>query len=67
MEYAFTIIEWRDDGVILRDEEGASVKWPRDKIPPDLNTGDTIFFYISPQRSQTAKDILNEVLNTEED
>lgn len=66
MEYVFTIIEWRDDGVILRDEEGVSIKWPENKIPPGLKTGDKVFFYVSPHESQTAKDILNEVLNTEE-
>lgn len=68
MEYALTIVErGKKEGAILRDEEGNLVSWPDDKIPSNLRSGDKVFFYISPHRSQTAKDILNEILDAEKE
>ncbi len=67
MEYIFTILEMREKDITLKDDEsGKTLKWPRNKIPSDLKSGDKLFFYVSSKKSQAAKDILNEILQPED-
>ncbi len=65
MEYAFKIIRQEGQKMILKSEDdGTETIWPVNKIPSGLKEGDKVFFYLSPKRSQIAKNILNEILET---
>lgn len=65
MEYPFTINDYQRNRAILKDEDGNIVEWPQEKMPANTDIGDVVFFNISPQKSQVAKNILNEILNPE--
>lgn len=62
----------KDDVAILKiDDDEREIFWPQDKLPSNISEGDFLNFLISPfqldkaKRDQSAKDILNEILNIE--
>lgn len=65
-----TIDRFEGEQAILKTEDNASINWPKSKLPADCQEGSSLLFAISnnPQKDltskQLAKDILNEILNT---
>ncbi len=70
MEVSLELIGFHGDGVILRDSSGRDILWPQDSFPENIQIGDRVNFLLSAssldeeRRKQNAKDILNELINT---
>ena len=70
MEKIFTLIEFKDDLVVLRDDStDDSFLWPKKNLPENIKIGDKLNFLISlddfeiAKKKQATKDILNEILS----
>jgi hypothetical protein len=72
MNITLTIDRFENDKAILITQEGESILWPKNKLPNGLKEGSLIYFNIFndeegfKNKNQAAKDILNEILDTEE-
>ena len=69
MEKVFTLVDFKNDSAVLRDENnGDGFLWPKKNLPKNIKIGDKINFLISldepdvAQRKQKARDLLNEIL-----
>ncbi|MCD4761805.1 DUF3006 domain-containing protein [bacterium] len=66
-----TIDRFENEKAILKTEDSEIIVWPKNKLPKDSNEGSVIAFNISnsndkkSNNKQLAKDILNEILNTD--
>lgn len=73
MQCIITIDRFENDKAILKTEDGDTSIWPKNKLPKNLKEGDIIRFTISDNnetsndKKELAKNILNEILNTESD
>lgn len=65
----FTIDRFENNQAVLIDEQGKTVVWPKNKLPDNLREGSALNFEImeakglEEKNKQTAKDILNEIIN----
>lgn len=68
MLYHFVVAGFENDQVILKDEAGEIIVWPKGKLPQNIKPGSSLYFSIHPQKdlaednSDLAKNILNEIL-----
>jgi hypothetical protein len=69
MIYRFVVAGLENDEVILKDEAGEIVVWPKNKLPENITLGSSLYFTVHNQKNlaesepQLAKNILNEILN----
>ncbi len=72
MEIIFKIIEIKNDLLLLKDEQGREILWPKNLLKQDFKIGDNINFLVSlddlslAKKRQAEKNLLNEMLNTSE-
>lgn len=66
MEIELIVEYFQNDKAVLKTKEGENIIWPKNKLPGDLTEGDVIKVFISKDGAKTAKDIINEIINTEE-
>ena len=65
----FTIDRFEADKAVLIAADGVAVVWPKDKLPDGARAGSALSFDIAEEQErekrdkQTAKDILNEIIN----
>lgn len=73
MTIKLTIDRFEGGQAILKTEDGVAISWPKDKLPKDVHEGAVLVFYVTNEKEAEkekralAKDILNEILNTEKD
>lgn len=66
-----TIDRFEESQAVIKLENGTTLMWPKDKIPDDAQEGKVIRLQITTNetetkdREQTAKNILNEILQNE--
>lgn len=70
MELKVTIKELSGNEAVLKFEDGQSVTWPVSKLPKDSKIEDVLTISMNDNGSekepeQLAKDLLNEILNTD--
>ncbi len=69
MQYTLNFLYFQGDQAVLKDENDNNVSWPKDKLPKDLQEGQTLVFTIETaeeeekKKNEKAKDILNEILD----
>jgi hypothetical protein len=69
MIYRFVVAGLENYEVILKDDNGEIVVWPKNKLPENIALGSSLYFTVHSQKNlaedepQLAKDILNEILN----
>lgn len=72
MKFEFTVDRFEDNKAVLRSEYNETVIWPKEKLPTNIKEGSIVAFMISDgseikdEKTNLAKDILNEILNVEE-
>lgn len=65
----FTVDRFENDKAVLIDSSGQTVIWPKNKLPESLREGSSINFEVAEDKGaemknkQTAKDIINEIIN----
>ena len=70
MTIKFTIDRFEADKAVLIAADGAALVWPKDKLPDGARAGAALNFDImedgerEKRDRQTAKDILNEIINS---
>ena len=64
MKISLTIEKLEKSLAILKDEKDRLINWPLDLLPPGTKVGDKTTFNIGEDNG-LAKNILNEILNTE--
>ena len=58
------------ENVVLRDKEGQTIVWPKDKLPTGVEIGGELYFDIQSSKdligneTKLAENILNEILHT---
>ena len=63
-----TIDRIESDKAVLITDSGQTIVWPKDKLPENLHEGSALIFDIQEEKArekkdkQTAKDILNEII-----
>lgn len=60
-----------NDKVVLKSEDNDSIIWPKSKLPKDIKEGSLLVFSVKSNdekegNEETAKDILNEILDVDE-
>jgi len=71
MKIKITIDRFEGEKAVLKTDDNESIIWPRKKLPEGVREGTVIAFNIgsdkedAAKREQQAKDILNEILNTD--
>ena len=69
MRLNFTIDRFEENKAVLIAEDGAAVNWPKNKLPGGAREGSALSFDLAEEREreqrdrQTAKDIINEIIN----
>jgi len=65
----FTIDRFEKDKAVLIDSAGKTIVWPKDKLPENVHEGSCLNFEVAERNErekrnkQTAKDIINEIIN----
>lgn len=65
----FTVDRFEEDKAVLIENNGSSVVWPKNKLPENAREGSELSFEIienaelEKRNRQTAKDIINEMIN----
>ncbi|MBN2884353.1 hypothetical protein JXE04_00280 [Patescibacteria group bacterium] len=62
MNYELTVIDFKDDEVILQDKENRLIYWPKDKLLQIPEIGQTLIFSIGDNNKA---ELLNELLGME--
>lgn len=68
----FTIDRFEGDKAVLKTNDGATVLWPKDKLPANSHEGSSVNFTINTdletenEKRILAKNILNEILDIKE-
>ncbi|MBA3047052.1 DUF3006 domain-containing protein [Patescibacteria group bacterium] len=71
MNIKITIDRFENDKAVFKTEEGISIIWPKNNLPEQAREGMVLNFNITDnlqaekEKKQLAKDILNEILNTD--
>lgn len=69
MKIKFTLDRFEGDGAVLIDEQGKTTIWPKNKLPANPRDGSVLVFDIMEEKEQekkdkqSAKDLLNEIIN----
>ena len=69
MQIKLTVDRFEEDRAVLIAADGASLSWPKNKLPDNLSEGAALNFEILEEKEraakdkQTAKDIINEIIN----
>lgn len=69
MQIKFTIDRFEKNKAVLITGEGEIIIWPKNKLPENIHEGSCLSFDIAERKElekrakQTAKDILNEIIN----
>jgi hypothetical protein len=69
MQIIFTIDRFEGEQAVLIGSDGQSLVWPKNKLPENLREGAALSFEITEKKErenrdkQTAKDIINEIIN----
>ena len=64
-----TLDRFEADQAVLVDSDGRTIIWPKNKLPGNLHDGSVLHFDIAEEKErelkdkQTAKDIINEIIN----
>lgn len=64
-----TVDRFESGKAVLTASDGETIIWPKDKLPGNLHDGSALSFDIAEEKEreqkdkQTAKDILNEIIN----
>ena len=64
-----TIDRFENDKAVLIDANGEAIVWPKNKLPDNLHEGSSLNFDVAEETNrelkdkQTAKDIINEIIN----
>jgi hypothetical protein len=72
MEVKLVLDRFENDQAVLISEEKEAIFWPRVKLPDGIKEGAVLYFDIRSDqdekktRQKTAKDILNEILDTKD-
>lgn len=68
MEYILKLIERGEKISILEDEQHNKIELKSNKIPKEIKPGQEVFLTISKKslKNEKAKDILNEIFQTDE-
>lgn len=72
MKYILTIDRFEGDKAVLKTEDNNTIVWPKDKLPNQAKEGEVLTFTITndieaeKDKKELAKNILNEILDTEE-
>jgi len=72
MEYSLTIDRFENEKAVLKTAKGETIIWPKSMLPTEAKEGAVLIFTIAgdkekeKNKKETAKDILNELLNVEE-
>ena len=72
MKYILTIDRFEEDKAILKTEDNDTIIWPKNKLPNNAKEGEILTFTIAndieakKDKKELAKNILNEILDTEE-
>lgn len=68
MTIKLIIDRFEEDKVVLAADDGTTIIWPKNKLPVDVHEGSALSFDITEeaerekQNKQTAKDIINEII-----
>jgi phosphoribosylaminoimidazole carboxylase (NCAIR synthetase) len=68
MHYTITIDRFEEDKAVLKTEDGQTIIWPKNNLPKNTHEGSVLIFSIKTnqeieeEKKQTAKNILNELL-----
>jgi hypothetical protein len=71
MKIIITIDRFEGDKVVLKTNDNQAIIWPKNKLPKEAKEKDVLNFSIgaddsaTSEREERAKDILNEILNTD--
>lgn len=63
-----TIDRFEEDKAVLAADDGTTIIWPKNKLPADVHEGSALSFDVTEeaerekQNKQTAKDIINEII-----
>lgn len=66
-----TVDRIEESNAVLKTNDNKTIIWPKNKLPDDIKEGQTLVFTISTNNDnednsrQIAKDILNEILNSD--
>jgi hypothetical protein len=64
MKIVLTLKRITSDLAILQEESGQTISWPASLVPQKYKEGDKIIFTVG-EEDDLAKNILNEILNTD--
>ncbi len=73
MRITITVDRFENDKAVLKTENGQTINWPKDKLPKEAKEGSNYNFLIArdpeteDEKKELAKNVLNELLQTEED
>jgi hypothetical protein len=73
MTIRFIIDRFENDDAVLITEDGFKISWPKNRLPAEVAEGHVLEFLIGRDlkeeagRRQLAKDILNEILETDDE
>ena len=68
MTIKLIIDRFEEDKVVLAADDGTTIIWPKSKLPADVHEGSALNFDITEEaerekrNKQTAKDIINEII-----
>lgn len=72
MMIKLTIDRFESDQAVLKTEDNTAIIWPKEKLPKNINAGSVLLFTITndakdeEDSKKLAKDILNEILKTDD-
>lgn len=64
MNIEFTIERFEGEFATLNNGDDWKIKWPIKKLPKNSKEQQKIYFHISDQEKENAKDIINEILKS---
>lgn len=70
MKHQLTIDRFEGDKAVLKTKDGETIIWPKNKLPENINEGTVLTYLITgdieteQEKQEIAKEILNEILNT---
>lgn len=66
MKMRLTIDRIEGEKAVLKDDDGATIIWPTEKLPEESTEGSVLTFLITKgdsKNNELAKDIINEIIN----
>lgn len=65
----FTVDRFEENKAVLITGDGETIIWPKNKLPANVHEGSCLIFDVAEKKEQeklnkqTAKDIINEIIN----